>query len=320
VLLTGEPGMGKSRLAREFARHAQAEGAVVLHGHCDAEPLAPYQPFTAGIRFYLANSDAVPDEDLAPLVPELRRRRAPGLPGAPESERYQLFEAVARLLTEASARHPLVLVIDDLHWADKPTILLLRHVVERTAQAPVLLVCTARAEEMADPLTQLWRDPACERLALAGFDDGETAELVAAHLKRDPSAGFVKRMRERTAGNPFFIGEVLRAGASEQALDRIPVPEGVKELIGQRLNTLTDDTRRVLALAAVLGPEFKVTVLEALAGEDDVLTALEAAEAAGLVHEAQADRFAFAHALVRETLYERPSASRRVRGARAPLL
>jgi tetratricopeptide (TPR) repeat protein len=330
VLLTGEPGMGKSRLTRELARHAHAHGAVVLFGNSDEEPIAPYQPFTAAVHHYVTNC-RVSDADLGALgrlVPELSAHVTPSqeLPGAPESERYQLFEVVARLLMRVAEQRPLLMVIDDLHLADKPTLLLLRHLFERTADAPIMFVCTARElpAPLAAALEQVRRDPGFERIALTGLDDAGTASLVAAVAGSAPSPGLVRRIHEQTDGNPLFIAELLRGLAemaaggplTEEALDRMPVPEGIKELIGRRLAGLGEETRRVLVLAAVIGNNVPVTVLEAIAGGSaDVLSALEDAEAAGILIESRdaIDSFSFTHALVREVLYEQPSVSRRVR-------
>ena len=250
--------MGKSRLAREIARDAHAHGAHALFGSCDEDSIAPYQPFTEAGRYYLSKCP-VPGIDVSPLsrlVPELREQvTVHELPGAPETERYQLFEAVAQLVIKVAEERPLVLVLDDIHWGDKPTLLMLRHVFERTAGAPVLFVCTAReleaaqSEAFAEIVGPLRREPGFERIALSGFDEAEIASLVASH--GDPSPGLVRRLREQTDGNPFFLEEMLRAAGgslSEEALDRLPVPEGVKELISRRLSGLGEDAVGLLVL------------------------------------------------------------------------
>ena len=338
VLLSGDPGIGKTRLAAELAREAHAAGATVLYGRNDAESLVPYQPFVTAVQHFMAHRDTLdfPPElapelsELARLVPALRRHlpelREPAAEDG-ETRRYRLFEAVTRVLARVAADAPTVLILDDLHWADTSTALLLSHLLQDVEPTRLLVLGTIRAsgehraEELTALLTRLYRDPGFERVALAGLDDAETGELVAA-TDRDASGSFILRLHEGTDGNPFFIKETLRSLADEpelrdDTLRRVPVPEGVKELIGTRLARLTDTTTAVLTAASVVGREFRLEVLETLLDEpvERIITALEAADEAGLVREVadDADRFAFTHALVRETLYERQSASRRVR-------
>ncbi len=338
VLLSGDPGIGKTRLAAELAREAHAAGATVLYGRNDAESLIPYQPFVTAVQHFMAHRDtlAFPPElapelsELARLVPALRRHlpelREPAAEDG-ETRRYRLFEAVTRVLARVAADAPTVLILDDLHWADTSTALLLGHLLQDVEPTRLLVLGTIRAsgehraDELTALLTRLYRDPGFERVALAGLDDAETGELVAA-TDRDASGSFILRLHEGTDGNPFFIKETLRSLADEpelrdDTLRRVPVPEGVKELIGTRLARLTDTTTAVLTAASVVGREFRLEVLETLLDEpvERIITALEAADEAGLVREVadDADRFAFTHALVRETLYERQSASRRVR-------
>ena len=218
----------------------------------------------------------------------------------------------------------MVLVLDDLHWADTSTTLLLAHLLADGEPARQLVLGTIRdadghrSEELTDLLARLSRDPAYERLDLRGLDDEETHALVDTQGAGDISESFVLRLHESTDGNPFFIKETLRslAGGASGTLTA-GVPEGVKDLIGTRLARLTETANQVLSVASVIGREFDLEVLEALVDEPEerIISALEEAADAALVAEVEddVDRFVFSHALVRETLYERQGTSRRVR-------
>ena len=204
-----------------------------------------------------------------------------------------------------------MLLLDDLHWADASTTLLLGHLLQDAAPMRLLVLGTARTFD-GELLTRLRRQRSFEKLDLTGLTAEETRELVA---RDDVTSQFVQRLAEETEGNPFFIEETLRSlpELEERALSRIAVPEGVKELIGRRLAQLSEPANRVLSVASVVGRRFDLTLLETLL-DRDVLDALEEAAASGLIREAgELDRFAFSHALVRETLYEAQSTSRRVR-------
>ncbi|MDX6704444.1 MAG: hypothetical protein QOI48_290 [Solirubrobacteraceae bacterium] len=345
VLLCGEPGVGKTRLAAQFARRAHADDATVLYGRSDAESIVPYQPFITAIQQYLTHnaSNALTDEldlelsELGRFIPGLRRN-APALLDSvavePDARRYRLFEAVKRVLEFVAADRPVVLILDDLQWADTSTALLLRHIVQQLHDVRLLLLGTlrdvedCRSDDLVQLLARLRPQPSFERIPIHGFDAAETAELVAAHKMGDPTDGFIRRLRHATGGNPLFIGETLKslsetesptggAVVSERALTRIGVPEGVKEMIAQRILRLSEATRHVLAVAAVIGVEFHLSVLEALLQQpaDDIIATLEEATAAGLVREDEEDfdRLVFTHATVRDALCEQQSLSRRVR-------
>jgi tetratricopeptide (TPR) repeat protein len=345
VVLCGEPGAGKTRIAAEFARRAFAESATVLYGRSDAEPIVPYQPFISAIQQYFAHHDTsalaaeldLELEELGRFIPGLRRR-APTLvePLAvePEARRYRLFEAVTRVLAFIAAERPVVLILDDLHWADTSTALLLRHTVQQLHDVKLMLlgtlrdVETCRAKDLVRLLARLRAESSFERVAVTGLDAGETAALVAAHDIGDPTDGFISGLRHATAGNPLFINETLKSLSetqspdshgvvSESALSRIGVPEVAKEMIAQRIERLAEPTRDVLAVAAVIGTRFHLGVVDGVLTEpiDRIIAALEEAGAAGLVREVddEVDRFEFSHALVREALCEQQSASRRVR-------
>jgi DNA-binding SARP family transcriptional activator len=342
VMLTGDPGIGKSRLAAEISRRAHDAGAFVLAGRAPQEALVPYQPFVEALRHYfigapfkqLRASAREYGSELARLVPELRRR-APDLPAPldsePETERYRLFEAVVGLLTEISQTAPVMLVLDDLQWADRPTLLLLRHLARTAGSGRVLVLGAYRATEarmngFADALAELRRERLVTQLHIKGLAEDETAELVRLKAGGNPSPVFCRALHEETEGNPFFIEEIVRhlgeAGvqpdhAGARALQKIGLPEGVKDVIARRLTRLDTDAMEWLRVAAVIGRDFDAGLVERIVAldEDTFLNALEDALASGLIVESPVsdDRYSFSHALIRETLYEGMSAPRRAR-------
>jgi tetratricopeptide (TPR) repeat protein/predicted Ser/Thr protein kinase len=346
VLVGGEPGIGKTRFVCDFTRSV-TDGGITLLGRCDQEALVPYQPFVEALEWYgrecpvglleaqLANVDGI--RELAHLVPTLRRRAA--LPAEQvesnaEGQRYRLFEAAATLLSAIARSRPLLIVLEDLHWADRPTLLMLRHLVRSSHEAALCLVATYRETELgrthplAEILADLRRDEGVVRIALRGLSEAHVDELITHSIGRGSPAALTRAVAENTEGNPFFIGEVLRHLAETGALTRfdrplagrgkeLGVPEGVREVIGRRLARLSDACNRVLGLAAVVGREFNLPVLQALADlpEDRLLDVLDEALGARLVQEAPGvpGRYAFTHALVRETLYAEPTTARRAR-------
>ncbi|MGH2943381.1 MAG: ATP-binding protein, partial [Solirubrobacteraceae bacterium] len=247
--------------------------------------------------------------------------------------RYRLFEAVAELLCAASRRSPLLLILDDLHWADKPTLLLLRHLLRHPRLTDLLVVGTFRHVEvgiehpLVDLLTDLRRERRYDRLTLDGLDAAATHALVADRLGHHVSPEFVRRLRADTEGNVFFIEETIRAlidsglsaadMVSETALERLGVPEGVAEIVGRRVSQLSPLATEVLTAASVVGRDFRLGTVAQVVGEppERVMYVLEESMAAGLVVETadRIDVFAFSHAIVREVLYGQLSVSRRVR-------
>ena len=326
VIVTGEPGIGKTRLAARFAADVHRDGGAVLCGRADEETVWPYQPFVEALRHYVAHrrdtvsKAGVPSpavSALASLLPELEAPGRPADAGECDRGRRQLFEAVVRLLLHAADPAGLLLILEDLHWADAATTLLLRHVLRRGEGSRLFVVATFddRQPPGSDTLAELRRD-ALDTVHLTGMSSAEAAALVSARAGRQAADdNSVRRLCEQTAGNPLFIEELLRSPAPDEGFR---VPLAVKHVIGRRLDRLPRAALEVLTLAAVLGSDFSLTALEAVAPDreqDELIDVLEAAVAAGLVVEdtEQVDRFSFAHALVRETLYERPIASRRVR-------
>ncbi|MGH9005409.1 MAG: AAA family ATPase, partial [Acidimicrobiia bacterium] len=237
VLLGGEPGIGKTRLAAELAAAVHAEGAVVLAGRCDEDLAVPYQPFVEALRHYAVHA-AEPRRlgrhagELVRLVPELADL-VPGLPeplrSDPETERYRLFEALAAWLADLSTETPVLLVLDDLHWAAKPTILLLRHLLRSEEAMRLLLVATYRDTETApdDPfgdfLGDVPRFDGAECLAVTGLDAAGVADYLVALAGHDldaNSAALAETVWRETDGNCFFVAEVLRHLAETGALEK----------------------------------------------------------------------------------------------------
>jgi class 3 adenylate cyclase len=350
VLIGGEPGIGKTRIARELAMEAHAEGAIVLYGRCDSEALIPYQPFVETLRQYV---DACPPSelreqigdvgaDIARLVPDLSAK-VPELQAAPgedaEVVRYRLFRSVSRLFGAAASIAPVFVVLDDLHWADAPTLALLKHVV-RGEPAPILVVATYRDVEvgrrhpLAEVLALLHREHIGERLALRGLSEGEVVSFiaVAAEHELDSAAeAFARALHSETHGNPFFIEEILlhlvesgrlfqdergRWRSNVRTIEALDIPDGIREAVERRVARLSDDADIALAQAAVLGPDFSYDVLRQMTGMDDdrLLGALEEAlNAQLLVEVGEGAAYTFTHALVRQVLYETPAVPRRQR-------
>ena len=344
ALLAGEPGVGKTRLAAEQARRVYDEGATVLAGRCDEDLGVPYQPFVEALRHFMDHAAGLSERlgryggELTRLVPELGER-VPGLPGPlpsdPETERYRLFEAVTDWLAVASVEEPLLLVLDDLQWAAKPTLLLLRHVV-RAGSGRIQIVGTYRDSELTHdhPLVEvvsgLRAQLSVERLALTGLDDVAVAAFVeqaAGRTLDQAGVALARAVYEETDGNPLFVREVLRhlveTGAVERleggwttrrTADQLGIPEGVREAVGHRLSRLSGPTNQALRVAAVVGPEFELGVVRAAGelSEAALLDAVEEAAAARLLIEVSATRCRFAHALIRATVYESITAARKV--------
>jgi tetratricopeptide (TPR) repeat protein/KaiC/GvpD/RAD55 family RecA-like ATPase len=346
VLLPGEPGIGKTSLALAFARRAAAEGATVLVGRCDEEALVPYQPFAEALAWFVREC---PEDDLtrhvaaaqggaelAQIVADLVRRRPelqPAVSTPGEGQRYRLFQAVADFLGSAAATRPLVLVLDDVQWADKPTLQLLRHIVRVQHRARLLIVATYRDGEvgrthpLADTLAELRRDPSVSRIALRGLGETPVRDLMASMIGPG-SAAAATAIHEVTGGNPFFVGEILRharetgvaaalRGGGASSLTALGLPESVRDVIGRRLSRTSEACNRTLAQAAAIGREFDVSLLMALGdvAEETLLDALDEAQRSHLIAPVpgRGQRFTFTHALIRETLYEESSPVRRAR-------
>ncbi len=352
VLISGEPGIGKTALSSGFAQDAFEDGAVVLYGRCDEDLGIPYQPWAEAIAHLVAH---VPDDlltahvdarggELARLVPELASRVpvSPSSASDGESERYLLFGAVVDLLARVSAIAPVVLLLDDVHWSDRQTVQLLRYVVSTDLPLRVLVIGTFRESDigtdhpLAETLAALHRESGVERLSLRGLGDDELLALLettAGHEMTEDGVALRDALMAETEGNPFFVGEMLRHLAETQAiyqdnqgrwvaspdLRTSGLPVSIKEVVGRRVARLGEDTQRVLSLAAVIGRDFDVDVLARAADlDEDVVIDLcdRAATAAVLTEALRVGRYSFAHALIEHTLYDMLSTTRRARAHR----
>jgi len=269
---------------------------------------------------------------LARLVPDIGLR-FPDLPepirAEPDTERYLMFEAVDALLSGIAKRAPLLLVIDDLHWADRPTLALLCHIVRHPEATPLVLVGTYRKSEVVGDhslrgiAADLRREGVSQEISLTGLTEDEVAQLIDATSDLEPGPEFVRSVRRETGGNPFFVQEICShvdetgVAAGAFTLEGLGVPEGVKQVIGQRIARLPEGTERLLTIAALIGREFDLDLLVDVAGgdEDVVLDALERACTARLVEEVTGTigRYSFVHALTRDALYDSLGATRRAR-------
>ncbi len=326
VLIAGEPGVGKTRLAGEWSQQVYQQGAVVLYGRCDEDLGAPYQPFAEALRSLvpcigekrLRGLRGI--EALLPLVPGLTDvlpDLAPPTRADPDTERYALFDAVVAVLQVASISAPVVLILDDLHWAAKPTLLLLRHLLRFGDQARVQIVGTYRSTDLdrshplAAMLADLHRDGTADRLNLSGLDDEDVTTYVAEAGYDDEE--LANALASVTGGNPFFLIEALRhVDESGGVWDQSTLPQGVREAVSRRLSRLPAETNKALAAAAVVGSRFAVDLVEQVV-DQDLVDAFDEACKAGIVIEEPGGYYRFNHAIVRQSLLAELASVRRMR-------
>ncbi|HUQ38698.1 MAG TPA: AAA family ATPase [Acidimicrobiales bacterium] len=332
LLIGGEPGIGKTRLVAEAAARASDDGVTVLYGRCDEGLGIPYQPMVEAIRDYLAAvgaprlvREAGADlAELARIIPALREpllKPPPPLVGDPDTERMALFEAMTRLVGTVAGDGGLMLVFDDLQWAARSTLLLLRHLTVAGVRGPALVVGTYRDNELGrgDPLVELLADvrhlPNTEVTNLTGLQKDDVAALVRAVAPEREATSLADHLFMATGGNPLFVTEMMRglvtSGSLAAAPTAFPLPERVRDLVIHRVASLSPAAVRVLGAAAVLGLEFDLDAIEAMLGAD-CLDAVEEAERGGVLT-ATAGGFAFTHALVRQSVYDDLLAARRMR-------
>ena len=348
VMLAGEPGIGKTRIAQELAAVAEQRGANVLWGRCyEGEGAPPYWPWVQSMRSYVQLKDAGQlaaelgpcAAHIAEVVPEIRSK-LPDLETPtvvePDQARFRLFDSVTSFLRNASRTQSLMLVLDDLHWADRSSLLLLEFIAGDLDKSSTLLIGTYRDMEVSrqHPLSQtlgsLVRERRFQRLQLAGLNREEVARFVEVTSGGSPLPGFVEAVHARTEGNPLFVGEVVRQLEGEVFNDPTAwsarIPAGIRDVIGKRLDRLSEYCNQTLTTASVIGREFTLQQLHRLLGdpsagsalrlsEDRLLDVVEEASAARVIEELpqSVGHYQFTHALIQETLAGELSATRRVR-------
>ncbi len=351
IWIAGEAGQGKTTLAAEAARRAICAGAVVLLGRCDEDLGTSYLPFGEALGHYVAHG---PEEvltshveahgaELSRIVPVLRQRLGtlpPLKTGEPDTERYYLYRAVVGLLEAACATQPVVILLDDIQWADTASVELLRHLVKHTEGARLLILGTYRDAELTNshPLVQtlgaLRREQRVSRIDLKGLEDHDVVaffEASAGHELSEAGVGLAHAVYRETDGNPFFVAEVVRhlgeSGAvvlDEQGrwvtngdFDETALPNSVREVVSARVSRVGDKATRVLSLAAVIGRNFDVDLLAQVTDidPDELLDLLDTAAAAALVREVHSvpGLYTFSHALIQHTLYQDLGSTRRAR-------
>ncbi len=342
-LVAGEPGIGKSRLTEELGAQARGRGLRVLSGRCWEAGGAPtYWPWVQALRAYVR--DQPPEElrvhlgagaaELAQMLPdvgELLGEVSPPPALEAEGARFRLFDATAAFLRRASAEEPLLIVLDDVHAADAPSLLLLQFVAGELADARILIVCAYRDvgvgsdARLASTLRELARQPATRRVQVRGLTEPDVARLIEASSGVAVRASVVAAVYRETEGNPFFVQEVVRLLLDEGRLEtvagepswRLRIPQSVRDVIERRLERLSEECNRVLRLASVVGREFGLDVLERFSGapRERLLETLDEAIEARVVAEIPAalGRLRFSHALIGQTLYNGISTGKRVR-------
>ena len=338
VVVAGEAGIGKTRLLDEFSLRAEKLDADVLRGHCYEEVTSPYLPFLEALR---PDLESLVDEyaNLRTLLPELEpgeeRGSETGWFQEPQQEKLRLFEMVAKLLIRASQPQPVLLILEDLHWADSATLPLLGHLARLIAgrlareAARLLIIVTYREEDIDEQhplsrvLTNLDREHLAEHMHIVGLEETEVRQLIEELGLSRPSPQLVAILHRTTGGNPFFIEHFLRQLDDEGGLQRkggywtmvgapteLEIPTTVKPILARRLTGLGKSHRRLLTVAACLGERFDFETLAAVseADERELLDALGAGLGLGILRQ-EREEFVFSHALMRQALWVKPPMS-----------
>lgn len=346
MTLVGEPGIGKTRTSQELATYATLRGAQVLWGRCyDSQGVPPYWPWVQAIRSYVQERDTEDlrsvmgsgASDIAEIVGDVRSKlgdleKPQDLD--PEQARFRLFDSTTNFFRTSSRNQPIVLFLDDLHWADKPSLLLLEFMARELGGSRLLVVGTYRDVELsrqhplAETLGELTRERLFQRVLLRGLVKEDIGRFIEVTTNVSPPDQLVESVYTQTEGNPLFVTEVVRLLVQEGELapERINerdswsvrIPEGVREVIGRRLNRLSDHCNQILTTASVIGREFELQQLLQLTEDvtqDRLLELIEEALASRVIEEMPqtVGRYQFTHALIQETLSEELSITRKVR-------
>jgi DNA-binding CsgD family transcriptional regulator len=348
MLVTGEPGVGKTSLLGAFSSIASLRGAVVLSGRCQEEWTPPFKPFIEALGAQIREIDAKQlsadlgygAAPLARLIPSIRQL-LPEIPEPaalpPDEEHLRVLEAVAQYLRAVASRTSVVVILDDLHWADNDTLSMLRHVARATREQPVWLVGAFRDAEvdsdhpLARVVSALRYETTVESLALKGLGDRGVGELLSAIAGGEFDHHLVSAVGHETEGNPFFVKELAGYLMEEDRLRRdaygvislnvesiadVGIPEHVRDVVRRRLSRLTPAARSLLAVASAFGDIFLFGSCASVAGltEAEALDALDQALAASMLHASgQSETYVFSHAIIRHAIYEGMNPSRRAR-------
>ena len=351
MMVVGEPGIGKTALSEQLATYVTLRGGRTLVGHCYEEGSLslPYLAFVEAMRSYVLSRE--PDDlreelgtgatDVARIVSEIREKLKVKVRHKtdPEEERYRLLQGVADFLSNAGNVQPLVVVLEDLHDADKGTLDMLTHVSRNLAGTRLLIVGTYRDVEvdrnhpLSAALAELQRVSTYGRVLLRGLNADEVSRMLQSITGEEVPWGLAEAVHNQTEGNPLFVQEVIRYLTEEKLLVKVggkttaagatplemSIPEGLRDVIGKRLSKLSEECNRLLSIAAVIGREFRLDVLQKVAGltEDEVLASIEEAKRIAIIEERSTVgatvTYRFAHAFFRRILYEENIAPRRIR-------
>jgi tetratricopeptide (TPR) repeat protein len=341
-LLAGEAGSGKTRTAEQLCAYARVRRAVVFVGRCfEGEGSPAFWPWLQIIREFTQGRDpselrrvfgagAGPIAELVPEIADQVSSASAAAPLEPAQARFRLFDSVTTLLKNVSAEKPLLLVLEDLHWADQPSLRLLEFLAREIASSRLLVLGTYRDQgldrthPLSQTLAELARHSAVGRLDLPPLGEVEVARYIELTAGVPPAESLVRIVFERTEGSPFFMSQLVKLLVTEGVLDDPEkaaalarrLPGEIREVILRRISALPAECAAMLAAASVLGREFTLPDLAVVSGisEDELLDLIEGPLTARVVAErGEPGRFLFTHALIRETLYAEMSATRRVR-------